>query len=85
MEIKELVALGAKLLKLSVEEAEQYSEYFAEEKALYMSVPVKGGASLLVAEDGSVLYANSSVNLNVHLREFRAGRRTPLEAFSANE
>ena len=81
MEYKDKVALAAKLLKLPVEEITDYSEVFEEENALYVSVPVKGGASLLVADDGTVLYANSSVSLDVHLREFKNGRRTPIEAF----
>ena len=67
--------------RVSPEEAAEYGEFFEEESALYVSVPVKGGASMLVADDGTVLYANSSVSLDVHLREFRNGRRTPTEAF----
>ena len=81
MEYKEKIALAAKLLKLPEEKIAEYAELFEEDKALYVSVPVKGGASMLVADDGTVLYANSSVSLDVHLREFRNGRRTPTEAF----
>ena len=81
MEYKDRIALAAKLLKLPENEIAEYSEIFEEENALYVSVPIKGGASLLIADDGSVLYASSSVSLDVHLREFKNGRRTPIEAF----
>ena len=81
MDIQEMCLLGSKLLKIPPEEAEKYCEFLNEESALYISVPVKGGASLLIAKDGSVLYANSSVSFDTHLREFKKGRRTPLDAF----
>ncbi len=81
MNLEKMKETAARLLQLSAQEAEEYGEYLPEEKAFFLSVPVKGGASLLVAEDGSVLYANSSVSFDVHLREFKNGRRTPLEAF----
>ena len=81
MEYKDRMALAAKLLKLPAEEIAEYSVVFEEENALYVSVPVKGGASMLIADDGTVLYANSSVSLDDHIREFKNGRRTPKEAF----
>lgn len=81
MNKEEMIELAAKLLIITIDDARRYGEYLPEEDALYISVPVKGGASLLVARDGTVLYANSSVHYDIHLREFRNGRRTPIDAF----
>jgi predicted RNase H-like HicB family nuclease len=81
MEIAEKYDKAKELLKLTIDDAHRYGEYLPEEDALYVSVPEKGGASLLVANDGTVLYANSSVHYDIHLREFRNGRRTPIDAF----
>lgn len=39
-------------------------------------VQERGGASLIVADDGSVLFANSAVSLDEHVEAFRVGRRT---------
>lgn len=45
--------------------------------AIYISYPVKGGFGLIVGNDGQVLYANSSVSYNLHVEEYKKGRRTP--------
>lgn len=42
---------------------------------------VRGGGSILVAADESVLYRASSYSFDRTLAEFRAGERTPPEAF----
>ena len=39
-------------------------------------VPVRGGASIIVAKDGSFLFANSAVDPISHEEAFLAGRRT---------
>ena len=77
----EQMTLAAKLLKISMEEVQQNSGIIESNKALYYCMPVKGGEALMVALDGSVLYADSSVGYSRHLQEFEKGRRTPLEAF----
>lgn len=79
---QEQIKLAARLLRLSEEETKSYVSHPQGVCAIYISIPVKGGDSLLVGEDGSVLYANSSVNYDDHLAEFKKGRRTPIEAFS---
>lgn len=79
---KEAIALAAKLLKISEEDAASYSHVIENVDALYFSIPQKGGDSLIVAASGEVLYANSSVGYDAHLKEFLKGTRTPLEAFS---
>lgn len=81
MDQKAAIALAAKLLKISEEEAESCCHTIENVDALYFSVPQKGGDSLIVAASGEVLYANSSVGYDEHLKEFLKGTRTPLEAF----
>jgi len=43
--------------------------------------PVRGGASIIVARDGTFLFANSSVPPAKHEEAFVAGRRTAPEVF----
>lgn len=78
---EEIILLASKLLKISKEDAAAYSHVIEGIDALYFSIPQKGGASLIVAVSGEVLYANSSVSYDEHLKEFLKGTRTPLEAF----
>lgn len=82
MEKDYAVSLASKLLKFSSEEAATYAYEVEEHDIIYFSVPVKGGASLFVAPDGSVLFANSCVPYDLHLEEFLKGRRTPLGSFT---
>lgn len=74
-------ALAMKLLGLSENEVEKYSSIIEENHALYISIPEKGGDSLIVGQDGSVLYADSSVGYSLHIAEFNRGTRTPVEEF----
>lgn len=78
---KEQVKLGAKLLKLSIAQAEEYSGIIPESNDLYLSVPQKGGGAIIIAEDGSVLYAGSAIGFDEHLKAFQDGERTPLDFF----
>lgn len=75
------IHIASKLLKLDSEEIRSYTSPIEGSEAIYVSVPTKGGDSLIVSPEGEVLYANSSVSYDVHVREFLAGRRTPIEAF----
>lgn len=85
MTIQQQQQLAARLLRQPLGEIEANSGRIEELAALYVSFPVKGGESLLVGGDGSVLYADSSVDFSCHLDAFRQGVRTPTEAFEANE
>lgn len=78
---EKMIALASKLLKISTQEAEKYCHAIESSDALYFSIPQKGGDSLIVSSSGEVLYANSSVSYDEHLKEFLKGTRTPLEAF----
>lgn len=77
----EQAILAAKLLRLTVEEVKGNSAVLEKIGALYFSEPIKGGASILVGQDGTVLFADSSVDYDDHVKEFENGRRTPLDAF----
>lgn len=71
---------AAGLLQLSREEATTNSREI-EGDATYVWQDRRGGGAVLVASDGSVLFANSSVSPDVHEREFAAGRRTDESLF----
>jgi len=77
----EQIKLAAKLLHLSEVEVDEYGDNISDIGALYVSIPEKGGASIIIGNDGTVLYADSSVGYSRHLHEFNTGRRTPLEEF----
>ena len=78
---EEQIKLASELIRISYEEAEKYCRPIENSNALYFSVPVRGGDSIIVGEDGQVLYANSSIDYLKHVDEYNKGRRTPLEAF----
>ena len=67
-----LTMLGAKALEKEA----------VDENTLYVYDRGKGVAALLVGADGEVLYADSSISPEEHLQAFRAGVRTPKEAFA---
>lgn len=77
----EQIELAMKILKVSEDEIREYSFDLENTDAVYISIPKKGGDSLIISANGEVLYANSSVSFDVHLHEFLSGRRTPLNAF----
>lgn len=78
---REAIELAAKLLRLTAADAEKYCFDIPELNAWYFSVPVKGGDSLVVGDDMTVLYANSSVGYPQHVEEYKKGTRTPIEMF----
>lgn len=81
MNKKQQIELAAKLLKISIEDATEYYSIINDGGLVYVSVPEKGGESIIVDKKGGVLYADSSVGYSKHLDEYRKGTRTPLEAF----
>jgi hypothetical protein len=91
MEKQEQIELAAKLLSLPVKMIEGNCSIIEENGALYFSqafdesgARIRGGDSIIIDKDGTVLYANSSIGYTEHLREFKNGRRTPLESFHTN-
>lgn len=75
----EKIELASQLLEISVEAARDCSGELTEIPALYFSVPEKGGGSLIIGDDGSVLYADSSVGYARHLNAYKQGIRTPID------
>lgn len=55
-----------------------------EDDAVVVVHPVRGGGSIYVAPDESVLFMASAVPPHRALEMFRAGRRTPVERFGAS-
>jgi len=78
----EQIKLAARLLGCSEDKVSGNCGIIPNLNALYFSDPVRGGDSIIIADDGSVLYANSSIEFDEHLREFEKGRRTSLESFN---
>lgn len=81
MNRENLINSAAKLLKITVDEASKYCHEIVGLNALYFSVPVKGGDSLIIDENNDVLYANSSISYEEHIQAYKSGKRTPIEAF----
>ena len=78
---EEQMRLAAKLMKLSVEQVQEYGGTIPGSGAYYLSVPQRGGGSLIVAPDGTVLYAGSAIGFDEHYRKFQNGERTDLSFF----
>lgn len=75
----EKIELASRLLGVPVDEMKSYCGDIAEVSALYFSVPEKGGGSLIIGDDGGVLYADSSVGYKRHLEGYLQGVRTPID------
>lgn len=69
-------ATAARLLNLRPNDAVKNSRGLPGQAATYFWDPVCGGSSVIVAADGTYLYANSSVTEDRHMREFGSGLRT---------
>lgn len=76
MNKQEQIQIIAKLFNMSAEEVENNSGVIEECNALYFSIPEKGGHSLIIGEDGGLLYADSSVGFTKHLQCYKEGKRT---------
>lgn len=83
--LKSKQKLAAKLLKLPIEEIEANAEEIEDLNALYYATKQRVGGAIIVGADGQVLFANSSVSYAMHLRDYRNGKRTPLESFDLEE
>ena len=78
---EEQMRLAAKLMKLSMEQVQEYGGTIPGSGAYYLSVPQRGGGSLIVALDGTVLYAGSAIGFDEPSRKFQNGERTDLSFF----
>ena len=78
---EEQMRLAAKLMKLSMEQVQEYGGMIPGSGVFYLSVPQRGGGSLIVAPDGTVLYAGSAIGFDEHYQAFQKGERTDLSFF----
>lgn len=81
MEKNRKIELAATLLGWTAKQAAECCKEKPEINALYFFDKAKGGIAMLMAADGSVLFANSSVTPDEHKKAFINGVRTPLDAF----
>ena len=81
MDKHEQIKLAADLLGWTVDKAAKICKVKPEIDALYFYDKSKGGASLLMASDGSFLFANSTVSPIKHKKDFAAGKRTMFKTF----
>lgn len=82
MEIKkELFEASAKIIGISIEEAIAYNKVLDNINSIYVWNPIRGGASVIMENESSFLYANSSINFDEHLRAFLSGKRTEAKIF----
>lgn len=81
MNYEEQVRLASRLLRLDYNEALAYSRLIPESNFVYLSPPTRGGISLIVGDDGSVLHATSATGFSKHYDAFKRGDRTPLSYF----
>lgn len=76
-----LVDLAARYLQVPRSVVEANNRDFPEVDAVYFWEPTRGGGSLLIGTDETMLFANSSVTLDAHLDAFKSGKRTSPEDF----
>lgn len=72
--------LASQLLKVTPKELQ--SRLLDNDAGVYVYQPIRGGGALMIANDQSVLFANSSVNPDEHLVAFLDGKRTDPSKFS---
>ena len=65
----------AKIIDLPVEQLNEYSKELVDIDATYFWNPARGGVSIIVSNTGKYLVANSSINFEKLLEEFKNGRR----------
>ncbi|WP_433341873.1 hypothetical protein [Micromonospora sp. CA-111912] len=76
-----LIERGTELFGRIAPGAQLVHHLLPEDDAVLVVRPVRGGGSIYVAHDGSVLFAASAVPPHQALELFRAGQRTPAEKF----
>lgn len=71
--------LGSKLLNVAEDSLTATS--LDNNAGFYVYESARGGGSLMIAHDGSVLFANSSVSYDEHLQAFLSAQRTDASLF----
>jgi hypothetical protein len=78
-----MIETGVELFQRIAPGAEVIHHLLPDDDAVLVVHPVRGGGSIHVASDGSVLYTGSAVSPHLAIEWFRAGQRTPIEKFAA--
>ena len=74
MDLQEKLEIASKFLNIPTEQL-SVIDIEGIEGGTYIVVPNRGG-SVIVADDGSVLYAYSAMNPADHIKAFNSGTRT---------
>lgn len=80
-EQQRLIEFGEALYRRIAPNADIGHVLLAEDDAVAVVHRVRGGGTILVAADRSVLFFGSALDISAALIDFRAGRRTPMERF----
>lgn len=80
-EQRRLLEFGAALYRRISPDAALGHLLLPEDDAVAVVHQVRGGGTILVGADRSVLFSPSARDISVALAEFRAGARTPVERF----
>lgn len=78
---QELIEFGAALYRRISPDAALGHVLLPEDDAVAVVHQVRGGGTILVGADRSVLFSPSTYDIGVALTDFRAGARTPVERF----
>lgn len=73
---KNMLLAVAQILNISIDDAKIYKKEIKDKEAIYFWNPIRGGGAVIVAKDGSYLYAVSAINFDEHLKSFLSGERT---------
>ncbi|MEV0609960.1 hypothetical protein AB0I61_26700 [Polymorphospora rubra] len=76
-----LIDRGTELFRRIAPGARLAHRLLPDDEGVVVVQPVRGGGSIYVAPDGSVLFAASAIPPHRALEAFRAGRRTPVDRF----
>ncbi|MFF3787912.1 hypothetical protein [Streptomyces sp. NPDC001933] len=80
-EQRRLIEFGETLYRRIAPDAAIGHVLLPEDGAVAVVHRVRGGGTILVAADRSVLFFGSALDISAALIDFRAGRRTPVEKF----
>ncbi|WP_405644960.1 hypothetical protein [Streptomyces uncialis] len=80
-EQRRLINFGKSLYRGITPDADLGHVLLPEDDAVAVVHRVRGGGTILVAADRSVLFSGSAHDIGTALTDFRAGARTPLERF----
>ncbi|MFH8577016.1 hypothetical protein [Streptomyces zaomyceticus] len=80
-EQQSLIEFGEALYRRIAADADTGHVLLPEDDAVAVVHRARGGGTILVAADRSVLFSGSALGISAALIDFRAGRRTPVERF----